>query len=90
MGIGAIPDAAILSLRGKKDLGIHSEMFSDRVVTLAEAGVITNQKKTIHRGKFVATFLMGTSKLYQFVNNNPRRRNVPGGLRQRSLDDRPA
>jgi len=71
LGIGAIPDAAILSLRDKKDLGIHSEMFSDGVVALAEAGVITNQKKTLHRGKFVATFLMGTSKLYQFVNNNP-------------------
>ena len=71
MGIGAIPDAALLSLRDKKDLGIHSEMFSDGVVALAEAGVITNQKKTIHRGKFVATFLMGTSKLYRFVYNNP-------------------
>jgi len=71
MGIGAIPDAAVLSLRDKRDLGIHSEMFSDGVVALAEAGVITNQKKTINRGKFVATFLMGTSKLYQFVHNNP-------------------
>jgi len=71
LGIGAIPDAALLSLGDKKDLGIHSEMFSDGVVALAEAGVITNQKKTIHRGKFVATFLMGTSKLYQFVHNNP-------------------
>ena len=71
MGIGAIPDAALLSLRDKRDLGIHSEMFSDGVVALAEAGVITNQKKTIHRGKFVATFLMGTSKLYRFVHNNP-------------------
>ena len=71
MGIGAIPDAALLFLRDKKDLGIHSEMFSDGVVALAEAGVITNRKKTIHRGKFVATFLMGTSKLYQFVHNNP-------------------
>jgi len=71
MGIGAIPDAALLFLRDKQDLGIHSEMFSDGVVALAEAGVITNQKKTIHRGKFVATFLMGTSKLYRFVHNNP-------------------
>ena len=71
VGIGAIPDAALLSLRDKRDLGIHSEMFSDGVVALAEAGVITNQKKTINRGKFVATFLMGTSKLYQFVHNNP-------------------
>lgn len=71
MGIGAIPDAVLLFLTDKKDLGIHSEMFSDGVVALAEAGVVTNRKKTIHTGKFIATFLMGTSKLYEFVNNNP-------------------
>jgi 4-hydroxybutyrate CoA-transferase len=71
IGIGAIPEAALLSLRGKKDLGIHSEMFSDGVVTLAEAGVITNRRKTLHPGQFVATFLMGSSKLYNFVHNNP-------------------
>jgi 4-hydroxybutyrate CoA-transferase len=71
MGIGAIPDAALMFLMDKKDLGIHSEMFSDGVVALAEAGVVTNRRKTIHTGKFVATFLMGTNKLYNFVNNNP-------------------
>ena len=71
LGIGAIPDAALLSLKNKKDLGIHSEMISDGVVTLVEAGVITNQKKTINTGKFIVTFLMGTSKLYNFVHNNP-------------------
>ena len=71
LGIGAIPEAALLSLKNKKDLGIHSEMFSDGVVALAEAGVITNQKKTINAGKFIVTFLMGTSKLYKFVHNNP-------------------
>ncbi len=71
LGIGAIPDAALLSLTHKRDLGIHSEMISDGVVTLAEAGVITNQKKTINPGKFIVTFLMGTSKLYKFVHNNP-------------------
>lgn len=71
LGIGAIPEAALLSLRNKKDLGIHSEMFSDGVVALAEAGVITNKKKTIHAGKFIVAFLMGTSKLYDFVHNNP-------------------
>ena len=71
LGIGAIPDAALLSLKGKKDLGIHSEMISDGVVTLVEAGVITNRKKTINAGKFIVTFLMGTSKLYNFVHNNP-------------------
>lgn len=71
LGIGAIPDAVLLFLNNKKDLGIHSEMFSDGVVALAEAGVITNRKKTINTGKFMATFLMGTKKLYDFVNNNP-------------------
>ncbi|WP_432405984.1 acetyl-CoA hydrolase/transferase family protein [Wukongibacter sp. M2B1] len=71
LGIGAIPDAVLLFLKDKKDLGIHSEMFSDGVVELVEAGVITNKKKTLHRGKMVATFLMGTKRLYDFVNNNP-------------------
>lgn len=71
LGIGAIPDAALLSLTDKKDLGIHSEMISDGVVTLAESGVITNRRKTINAGKFIVTFLMGTSKLYNFVHNNP-------------------
>jgi 4-hydroxybutyrate CoA-transferase len=71
MGIGAIPDAVLLFLKDKKDLGIHSEMFSDGIVDLAAAGVVTNRKKTINTGKFVATFLMGTRKLYDFVDNNP-------------------
>lgn len=71
LGIGAIPDAVLLFLTDKKDLGIHSEMFSDGVVVLAEAGVITNRKKTINPGKFMAAFLMGTKKLYDFVNQNP-------------------
>lgn len=71
LGIGAIPDAVLLFLKDKKDLGIHSEMFSDGVVVLAEAGVITNRKKNINPGKFIATFLMGTKKLYDFINNNP-------------------
>jgi 4-hydroxybutyrate CoA-transferase len=71
LGIGAIPDAVLLFLKDKKDLGIHSEMFSDGVVFLAELGVITNRRKTINTGKFTATFLMGTRKLYDYVNNNP-------------------
>ena len=71
LGIGAIPDAVLLFLKDKKDLGIHSEMFSDGVVELVEAGVITNAKKTLKPGKFVVTFLMGTKRLYDFVNNNP-------------------
>ena len=72
LGIGAIPDAVLTFLTTKKDLGIHSEMFSDGVVALAEAGVVTNRRKTIHTGNFTVTFLMGTRKLYDFVHNNPQ------------------
>ena len=71
LGIGAIPDAVLLFLKEKNDLGIHTEMFSDGVVELAEAGNITNQKKTLHRGQSVATILMGTRRLYDYVDNNP-------------------
>ncbi|NMM61719.1 acetyl-CoA hydrolase/transferase family protein [Clostridium sp. P21] len=71
LGIGAVPDAVLLFLKDKKDLGIHSEMISDGVVELVEAGVITNKKKTLHPGKIVVAFLMGTKRLYDFVNDNP-------------------
>ena len=71
LGIGAIPDAVLHALKDKKDLGIHSEMISDGVVELVEAGVITNKRKTIHPGKSVVTFLMGTQRLYDYANNNP-------------------
>ncbi len=71
LGIGALPDAVLLSLKDKKDLGIHSEMFSDGVVELIEAGVITNKKKNFNPGKLVATFLMGSKKLYDYVDDNP-------------------
>jgi 4-hydroxybutyrate CoA-transferase len=71
LGIGAIPDAVLSFLGDKKNLGIHSEMFSDGVVDLAKKGVITNAEKTIDKGKFVANFLMGTRKLYDFVDHNP-------------------
>lgn len=71
LGIGAIPDAMLLFLKDKKDLGIHSEMFSDGVVELVEAGVITNRRKTLHKGQSVVTFLMGTRRLYDYVDNNP-------------------
>lgn len=72
LGIGAIPDAVLTFLKDKKDLGIHSEMFSDGVVDLIKAGVITNKKKKLHVGKMVVTFLMGTEELYKFVDNNPQ------------------
>ena len=71
LGIGAIPDAVLQFLGEKQDLGIHSEMFSDGVVDLVRAGVITNRRKTLHPGKSIATFLMGTQKLYDYVANNP-------------------
>ena len=71
VGHRRIPDAVLLFLKHKKDLGIHSEMFSDGVVELAEAGVITNAKKTLHPGKFEVAFLMGTRRLYDFVDHNP-------------------
>lgn len=70
LGIGAIPDATLLFLKGKKDLGIHSEMVSDGVVELMEAGVVTNERKQVDRGVSVATFLMGTQRLYDFANGN--------------------
>ena len=80
LGIGTIPDAVLKYLGDKKDLGIHSEMFSDGVVELAEAGVITNAKKTLKPGKFVVTFLMGTKRLYDFVNKQPQCRDAARGL----------
>jgi 4-hydroxybutyrate CoA-transferase len=71
LGIGAIPDAVLQFLTEKKDLGIHSEMFSDGVVDLYEMGVVTNKYNNLNPDKFVATFLMGTRRLYQFAHNNP-------------------
>lgn len=71
MGIGAIPDGVLYYLKDKKDLGIHTEMFSDGVVELYEKGVVTGEKKTIHRGKMVAGFLIGSKKLFDFADNNP-------------------
>jgi 4-hydroxybutyrate CoA-transferase len=71
LGIGGVPDAVLGFLRDKKDLGIHTEMFSDGVADLVESGVITCARKNFHTGKMVATFFMGTEKLYKFVHNNP-------------------
>ena len=77
LGIGAIPDAVLLFLKDKKDLGIHTEMFSDGVLELVRAGVITGKKKEIDNGKLTATFLMGSKDLYDFINNNPDVRLAP-------------
>jgi 4-hydroxybutyrate CoA-transferase len=71
MGIGAIPDAVLKYLFEKKDLGIHTELFSDGVIDLFEAGVLTNARKTLHPGKMVAGFVIGTRRLYDWVDDNP-------------------
>lgn len=71
MGIGAIPDAVLKYLFNKKDLGIHTELFSDGVIDLVDAGVLTNARKTLHAGKIVAGFILGSTRLYEWVDDNP-------------------
>jgi acyl-CoA hydrolase len=71
MGIGGIPGAALSRLAGRRDLGIHTEMLSDRVVDLFEAGAITNRFKRVGLGRIAASFVYGTRRLYDFVDNNP-------------------
>ncbi len=71
MGIGSIPDAVLRNLGNHRDLGVHTELFSDGVIDLVEAGVITCARKTFHPGKIVAGFLFGSQRLYDFVDENP-------------------
>jgi acyl-CoA hydrolase len=71
MGIGGIPDAVLRRLFDKHDLGIHTEMFSDGVVDLAEAGVITNRRKHLHPGRMITSFVLGSQRVYDFVDDNP-------------------
>jgi 4-hydroxybutyrate CoA-transferase len=71
LGIGAIPDAVLKYLFEKKDLGIHTELFSDGIIDLVEAGVLTNARKTLHPGKIIAGFIIGTKRLYDWVDDNP-------------------
>lgn len=71
MGIGAIPDSVMKYLKHSKDLGIHTEMFSDGVIELVEEGIINGEKKTLHPGKIIAGFVLGTKKTYDFIDNNP-------------------
>ncbi|MFX1557686.1 MAG: GNAT family N-acetyltransferase [Promethearchaeota archaeon] len=71
MGIGTIPNAVTAELIEKKDLGIHSEVFSDGIVDLVEKGVVTCKKKSIHKDKIICSFVMGSKRLYDFVNDNP-------------------
>ncbi|VDM40786.1 unnamed protein product [Toxocara canis] len=71
IGIGAIPDSVLSAMRHHRELGVHTEMFSDGVIDLIEKNVITNSRKTVDVGKVVATFAFGTSKFYRFIDNNP-------------------
>jgi acyl-CoA hydrolase len=71
VGIGAIPDAVLNCLGNHKGLGVHTEMFSDGVVSLVESGVITNEHKKVNPGKIVSSFILGTKKVYSFADNNP-------------------
>ncbi|MBL8761340.1 MAG: acetyl-CoA hydrolase/transferase family protein [Phycisphaerae bacterium] len=71
MGIGAVPDAVLARLANKHELGIHTEMFSDGVVDLVKGGVITNRTKGVHPGRSVTSFVIGTQRLFDFVNDNP-------------------
>lgn len=71
MGIGSIPDAVLKGLTHHKDLGVHTEMFSDGLIPLLESGVVTNKFKKIHPGKTVTSFALGSRKLYDFVHDNP-------------------
>ena len=71
MGIGAIPNAALLAMSNHRELGVHTEMFSDGIIPLVEKGVITNEHKSKHPGHIVTGFLVGSQKLYDFVNDNP-------------------
>lgn len=71
MGIGAIPNAVTIELLKKKDLGVHSEVFSDGIVDLVEEGAVTCRKKTLHKDKIICSFVMGSRRLYNFVDDNP-------------------
>jgi acyl-CoA hydrolase len=70
-GIGAIPDAVLGLLHDRKALGVHTELFSDGVVDLVEAGVLTGERKTLHPGKIIAGFMLGTKRLFDWADNNP-------------------
>lgn len=71
MGIGAIPDAVMNYLHDRKNLGVHTEMFSDGIIDLVEEGIINGEEKTLHPGKIIAGFVLGTKKSYNFLDNNP-------------------
>ncbi len=80
LGIGKIPDATLAALSDRRDLGIHTEMLSDGVMNLAEAGIVTGQRKTFLPGKIVTSFIMGTRRLYQWAHDNPQVEMRPSGF----------
>jgi acyl-CoA hydrolase/GNAT superfamily N-acetyltransferase len=71
VGFGRIPDAALLALRGKKDIGVHSEIITDSICDLVDRGVITNDRKPVDRGKIIASMCLGTGRIFDFVHDNP-------------------
>lgn len=71
MGIGSIPNAVLTMLDNHKDLGVHSEMFADGILPLFDKGIVNGKNKVVDKGKMVATFLMGSTELYDFVHDNP-------------------
>lgn len=71
VGIGGLPNAVLASLKDKKDLGVHTELFTEGIIDLVEEGVITGKRKTLHTNKIVATFIMGTKRVFDFVHKNP-------------------
>jgi 4-hydroxybutyrate CoA-transferase len=71
LGIGGIPDAVLHHLRDRRHLGVHTEMFSDGMVELVEEGIVTNERKTLHPGKIIASFVLGSRRLFDFMHNNP-------------------
>ncbi len=89
LGIGGIPNAAALALRGKKDLGVHTEMMVDSMMELYELGVITNRRKALRPGKFIATFAMGSRRLYDWLDDNVAVDFAARGLGQRPGGDPP-
>ena len=80
IGYGGIPDAVVMQLTHKHDLGVHTEMIGDGIMSLVEAGVVTNRKKNYHPGKMLATFALGSRKLYQFLHRNPALEMHPVGF----------
>ncbi len=82
LGIGGIPDAVLPNLMDRRDLGVHTEMLSDNVIPLIEAGVINGQRKNVKPRKIILGFVLGTKKLFDFINENPGVRVSPIGLHQ--------